>query len=57
MSTIDSGISYTHSIGWRITDPSIHSNTESTLPGWMTKPALPVWSLGVPIDQAFKKHG
>jgi len=32
--TIDSGISYTGSIGWRITDPSIHSNTESTFP-WM----------------------
>jgi len=25
--TIDSGISYTGSIGWRITDPSILSNT------------------------------
>jgi len=25
--TIDSGISYTGSIGWRITDPSIRSNT------------------------------
>jgi len=24
-------------------------------PGWMTKPALPVRRLGVPIDQAFKK--
>jgi len=32
--TIDSGISYTGSISWRITDPSIRSNTESTLP-WM----------------------
>jgi len=29
--TIDSGISYTGSIGWRITDPSILSNTESIL--------------------------
>ena len=29
--TIDSGISYTGSIGWRITDPSIVLNTESTL--------------------------
>jgi len=31
--TIDSwsGISYTGSIGWRITDPSVLSNTESTL--------------------------
>ena len=29
--TIDSGISYTGSIDWRITDPSIVSNTESTL--------------------------
>jgi len=28
---IDSGISYTGSIGWRITDPSVLSNTESTL--------------------------
>jgi len=32
--TIDSGISYTGSIGWKITGSSIHSNTESTLP-WM----------------------
>jgi len=32
--TTDSGISYTGSIGWRITDPSICSNTESILP-WM----------------------
>ena len=29
--TIDSGISYTGSIGWRITGPSVLSNTESTL--------------------------
>ena len=29
--TIDSGISYTGIIGWRITDPSVLSNTESTL--------------------------
>jgi len=29
--TIDSGISYTGSIGWKITGPSILSNTESTL--------------------------
>jgi len=29
--TIDLGISYTGSIGWRITDPSVLSNTESTL--------------------------
>jgi len=28
--TIDSGISYTGSNCWRITDPSILSNTEST---------------------------
>ena len=32
--TIDSGISYTGSIDWRITDSRILSNTESTLP-WM----------------------
>ena len=32
--TIDSGSSYTGRIGWRITDPSIPSNTELTLP-WM----------------------
>ena len=29
--TTDSGISYTGSIGWRITGPSVLSNTESTL--------------------------
>ena len=29
--TIDSGISSTGSIGWRITDPSVLSNTDSTL--------------------------
>ena len=29
--TIDSGISYTGSIGWRIIGPSVLSNTESTL--------------------------
>ena len=29
--TIDSGISYTGCIGWRITDPSVLSNTKSTL--------------------------
>jgi len=29
--TIDSGISYTGSIGWRITGQSVLSNTESTL--------------------------
>jgi len=47
------GICYTGSIGWRTTDPSIHSNTESTLSRWMTKPALPVWRLGYPQIQAF----
>ena len=36
--TIDSGISYTDSIGWRITGPSVLSQPFS---GWMTKPALP----------------
>jgi len=30
-SIIVSGISYTGRIGWRIADPSIHSNTVSTL--------------------------
>ena len=42
--TIDSGISYTGSIGWRITDPSILSNPESTQPssldGWQSQLSL-----------------
>jgi len=32
--TTDSGISYTGSIGWRITDPSIRTNTKPSLDGW-----------------------
>ena len=42
--TIDSGISYTGSIGWRITDPSIQSKpkTESdpSLDGWQSQFSL-----------------
>jgi len=40
--TIDSGISYTGSIGWRITDPRILLNTESTLL-WMDDIASSPW--------------
>ena len=40
--TIDSGISYTGSFGWRITDPSILLNTESTLL-WMDDNASSPW--------------
>jgi len=40
--TIDSGVSYTGSIGWGITDPSIRSNTESnpSLEGWQSQLSL-----------------
>jgi len=40
--TIDSGISYTGSIGWRITDQSIRWNTESnpSLDGWQSQLSL-----------------
>ena len=38
--TIDSGISYTGSIGWRITDPSVLSNTKSCF--------LNAWIYGYP---------
>jgi len=39
--TTDSGISYTGSIGWRITGSSVLSNTESTLL-WMDDKASSV---------------
>ena len=53
--TIDSGTSYIGSIGWRITDPSIRSNTKSTLPWMDDKASSPCLSQdwGYP----FKKHG
>jgi len=40
--TIDSGISYTGSIGWRITDQSIRSNTRvnTSLDGWQSQLSL-----------------
>jgi len=44
MQTIDSGISYTGSIGWRITEPSVQSKTKNQVrpfSGWKTKPVLP----------------
>ena len=44
--SIESGISYTGSIGWRITNPSICSNTESTLPLMDDKVSSPCLKTG-----------
>ena len=47
--TIDSGISYTGSIGWRITDPSIRSNTESN-------PSLDWWQSQLSLSEDWGNH-
>jgi len=51
--SIDSGISYTGSIFWRIADSSIYSM--STLLWMDDKASSPCWRPGVPIDPGIQK--